>query len=78
MEKHQSSYENIVLYSTYSTYSTASFTGTFHIAFGYVKPFTAITTTHWERGLLSYTLYSNLSSHAFCDVAGDVLYALSF
>ena len=29
-----------------------------------VQPLTAIYTTHWERGLLSYTLYSNLSSHA--------------
>ena len=55
MEKHQSSYENIVLYSTSFT---ESFTGTFNIAFG-MQPFTAITTTHCQRELVSYPLYSN-------------------
>ena len=60
MKKHQSSYDNIVLYFTSITWR---FAGTFYIALC-MQPLTAIYITHWERGLLPYTLYSNLSSHA--------------
>ena len=62
-EYHGETPEFIWSYSSLFHFVTSSSTGTFYIAFR-MQPLTAIYTTHWERGLLSYTLYSNLSSHA--------------